>query len=415
MTTTKSHSRFYEWLLFFISPLIATWVSIKNFRQFANPNILWAFVIFFGFTFAIGSENQGSDINRYVYQLKQLYQQSFTFQEGIDYFFQSGEADVMRIFIALVLSRFTDNTLALTTVYAVIFGYFFSRNFFYLLEKLEGKIKPWTWFLLLVFFLIVPYWKLNGFRFWTATHIFIFGLLPYIFEGKTKRLLFCFVPLLFHFSFITPLLILFTYRFLPKNISFLFYFFLLTTFVNQLDVTMVKNAIASVAPNIYVERTEGYLAETKTENLRSGSSGSEKNWYAVWNSKALSFSVVISFILVYLNYKKNDFFEIKYRALFCFSLWFGALANLLSSFPSGGRFVIVGNLMCFFLIIVGFQNIFSPSLQKRIIMFTGPLLILFVIVGIRSGFYANSITTALGNPIVALFFSEHTSLNDIIK
>lgn len=414
MIITKTN-RFYNWIYFFISPIIGAFVSIKYFREIKNPNILWAFVVFFGFTFAIGAENQGSDIVRYALQLKSLHQQTFSFEEGIAYFLNSGEIDVMRIFIALVLSRFTDSTIALTTVYTLIFGYFFSRNMFYLLNQFKGKIQPWTWMLFLVFFLIVPYWNVGGFRFWTATHIFIFGLLPYLYEGKKKYLWFCFVPLLFHFSFLTPLLILLVYKIIPKNITVLFVLFVITSFVNQLDVTVIKNTFASIAPNIYVERTDSYLMEDRVENLRSGTAFSQKNWYSVWYTKALSISIFISFSLLYFQQKKASFLTGAQLHFFGFALFFYAMANILSSFPSGGRFLYIAGLVSYFFIALCYQNVLSEGTRLRMYYWNVPLLVLFVLVSIRTGFYYNSLTTVCGNPVIALFVSDHFSLNDVIK
>lgn len=411
----EKNNTLYNWVYFFFSPLIGAYVSIKNFRELQNPNILWAFVVFFGFTFATGTESQGSDIVRYALQLKTLYQQTFTFEEGITYFLKSGEIDVMRIFIALVLSRFTDSTIALTTVYTIIFGYFFSRNMFYLLNQLKGKIQPWTWVLFLVFFLIVPYWNVGGFRFWTATHIFIFGLLPYLYEGKKKYLWFCFLPLLFHFSFLTPLFILLVFKIIPKNITVLFVLFVVTSFINQLDVTVIKNAFASVAPNIYVERMGSYMVEDRVENLRSGTVFSQKNWYTVWYAKALSISIFFSFCLLYFQQKKAAILTATQLHFFGFALFFYAVANILSSFPSGGRFLFIAGLVSYFFITFCYQNVLSEGLRQKIYYWNLPLLVLFVLVSIRTGFYYNSLTTVCGNPIIAFFISDHFSLNDVIK
>ena len=38
--------------------------------------------------------------------------------------------------------------------------------------------------LIFALILVIPIWFINSFRMWTAFHVFIFGLLPYIFENK---------------------------------------------------------------------------------------------------------------------------------------------------------------------------------------------------------------------------------------
>src|SRR3954469_8515365 len=106
-------------------------MSIKKYRDKWSPNILWAFVIFFGFTFAIGNESQGSDITRYVAQYQSFYGHELTLDDSIEIFKKSEDADVMRVSLALLLSRFSSSSVVLTTVYALIFGFFYSRNIFY--------------------------------------------------------------------------------------------------------------------------------------------------------------------------------------------------------------------------------------------------------------------------------------------
>src|SRR5690625_4997052 len=169
---------YFAALMFFIWPLLAVISAFRNYRSNWGKNILWAFVAFYGFSFAIGAENQGSDIVRYAEEVEYLHKVEMTISDAFTYYGQSGEIDILRTFIAVTLSRFTDSQAILTLVYGIIFGFFFSRNMWYVLERLKGRIHPITVLLLCSFFLVIPIWNINGFRMWTAAHIFIYGLLP---------------------------------------------------------------------------------------------------------------------------------------------------------------------------------------------------------------------------------------------
>ena len=184
-----SSERKYYWMFFWFSPLITTVFALKNHRYTFAKNILWAFIVFYGFTFAIGEESTGSDIVRYVEEYQLLYGETFTFEEIVKYYRNRGEIDVLRTFLAMSVSRFSNSQSVLTAVYGLIFGFFFSRNLFYLLSKLEGKSRRVTFLLLSCFFLAVPIWNINGFRMYTAMHMFFYGVDAISVGGKETRII----------------------------------------------------------------------------------------------------------------------------------------------------------------------------------------------------------------------------------
>jgi hypothetical protein len=62
------------------------------------------------------------------------------------------------------------------------------------------------------------------------------------------------------------------------------------------------------------------------------------------------------------------------------------------------------------------QNNKQEKWMKRAISVSIPLLLLFIIVEFRKGFYFASITTVLGNPLIAIYtFGENIPLNELIK
>ncbi|MCF6351469.1 MAG: EpsG family protein [Cyclobacteriaceae bacterium] len=407
----------YNWLLFFIYPAAALVVSFSNYKSASAKNILWAFVVFFGFTFAIGKESSDSDINRYIDQYVALYGKPMTTQDAILYYEKSREVDVIRPFLAIVLSRISNHPALLTTVYALIFGFFYSRNIFYLINQFQGKISNWTWLLVIVFTLIVPFWTINGFRFWTATHIFIYGLMPFLLEGNKKRLIFVLIPVLFHFSFVIPLFSVVAFFFIPKRLWLFVLIFVATVVYNEINVQWLANYVQLTEEEKVIDRTSAYIDDKKVEEFRSGElKKSTPNWYVGLYRKGINYLVIISFVLIYwLNFKKR----ILNKGLFItfsFALWFYSFANVLSTIPSGGRFLTVAQLIAFVLIIVFFQNSYRKLFQQFVFPVFLPAILLFIIVAIRDGFYYMSVSTVLGNPISALMaMGQHLSLNDVIK
>ena len=213
VTTTKKRLQASDshWFLFFLMPFFAGFTALRNYKAPWAKNVIWAFVVFFGFTFAIAKENNDIDVVRYMDELRELNARSLSLTDIMDVFRDSGDVDILKTLIAIIVSRFTNNTQVLTAVYGFIFGFFYSRCIWYLFERLRGKLKWVTVLMIIVFSLINPFWNLNGFRFNTAVLIFLYGLLPFLFENKKSKLVLSYLSVFVHFSFLLPVVILTVY------------------------------------------------------------------------------------------------------------------------------------------------------------------------------------------------------------
>lgn len=408
-------SGYYAACIFLVWPLLAVVSAFRNYRSSWGKNILWAFVAFYGLTFAIGAESQGSDIVRYVDEIEYLHGIPMSMNDAVNYYLQSGEVDILRTIIAIAVSRVTESQSVLTLIYCFIFGFFFSRNIWYVLDRLKGKLRPITLLLLVCFFLVVPMWSIISFRMWTAAHIFIYGLLPFLFEGKWRGVFIASLSILVHFAFLVPMGVLFAYIIFGNRLTIYFIFFILTFLFAEINVEAFNDIVESYAPEIVQERTEGYRAENQVESYRESSETNEV-WYSVWYGRALRWAVMG--FLVILFWRGRTFFKDHERwlHLFSFTLLFFGVANLMSSLPSGGRYLSVATLPALALITMYVQNRQQERGMRQLIFLTTPALLLFVVVSVRIGLYSLSPTTILGNPIVALFLSgEYISLNDVMK
>ncbi len=400
--------------LFFLNPFLLFISSLRNNRAAWAPNALWAFVVFFGFTFAIGAESQESDIVRYVELNEFFYENVNSVQDAITIYVNSGEIDFIRYVVAFIVSRITDSQSVFIASLALIFGFFYSRNVFLLFRQFKGQLHYWTWVLVVVFLLVVPFWEINGFRFWTATHVFLYGVLVYLLEGKKRGQWFCGLSFLFHFSFVVPIIALIIYHFIPKNLSGLLVVFAITLFVREFDITPVNNALNQYAPTIFVERAGGYLETEKVEQFRSVSGG--KIWYAIWYLKGLQIVISVLLILAALKFIKWIHQVPAFHSLLAFTLLMYSVANILSSVPSGGRFLKLALLLAVFCITTIYQNYYRNSLKRYWLPLASPAFALFILVSIRIGFYFISVTTLVGNPIVAFFTANNNlAIIDIIK
>ena len=104
----------------------------------------------------------------------------------------------------------------LLMVYAIFYGYFLSRNLYYIYSKSTNHnfyINKW---IVITLFFLIPIWFINGFDFYFATQIFLYATIPYIYENKTRRLPLLILAPLTHFSFFFVIGVFFIYYFSQK-------------------------------------------------------------------------------------------------------------------------------------------------------------------------------------------------------
>ena len=407
----------YSWLFFLMSPFLSMIFAFKDYFLPNAKNIFWAFCTFYGLTFAIGTESSSSDITRYILELQSLHGQSqYSIADIIQYFISSGEVDILRTIISYIISRFTGSAAVLTMVYGFIFGFFFSRNIWYVFGLLEGKLNYFEKISLLALVLVVPIWFLNGFRMYTAFHVFLYGLLPYIFENKKKSLWFVYLSFLVHFSFLVPISILLTYLVLGNQLKMYFIIFIISIFITNIDVSIVNQYAEQYMPTVLDERTSGYRDEDKVAQLKENIENSAKNWYAIWYRKILVWALILLLFYFFLFANPLIKFIPEWKKLFSLTLIYYSTANILMNLPSGGRFLSISIFLTLTMLILYLNQFKNDSKLKSLLLLLSPAFLLFIIVSFREGFYNTSVSTILGNPLIAIFTAgENVSLNDLIK
>lgn len=376
--------------------------------------MMWAFTIFYGLTFVISDE--GMDSSRYKYKFIELSRETISFTEYASTFYdEEGQtADVVDPTIQYVLSRFTDNPRILFGTYGLIFGFFYSRNLFYILNRLQSKLKPGVVLLIVSFALLAPIWDLNGFRFNTAIHIYLFGLLPFLFEQKKKWIWVSAATVFMHFSWVFPVLILLVYLIMGNRLYIFFFFFIISMFVSEVNVGIIGNTIEESLPKVFHQRSTGYIGEEKVEAFKE-STEDNRNWYVTAHRNALKWVIIIFMSVIF--FQSKDYLK-KHKGmlrLLCFTLLFYGCANVSSLVPSGARFIVEANLLALAFIILYVQNGPKETLIDKLIPFTIPVLLLFIIVKIRMGFDSIGVISIFGNPLFLFFFDTDVALITLFK
>jgi hypothetical protein len=400
--------------LFLVWPFLSLAAAFKNHKKSWAKNIFWAFCAFYGFTFAIGAESQGSDIVRHVAEFQELHGMNMTFENASAYMGRQEQIDILRPVLAFFVSRVTDSQAVFTMAYAIIFGFFFSRNVWYVMERLNGKVMPATLLLIGCLLLVIPIWSINAFRFPTASQIFLYGLLPYICEGKKNRLWISYCSILAHYALIVPVIVLTAYIIAGNRLVLYYAFFMITAFIAELDIALLNELAENYLPEAFADRSEGYRREDQVEEFRE--TERDVRWYARWHLPALQW-YLIGFLNV-LFFRSRTFFEghKEWLGIFAFTLLMFGVANLFVSIPSGHRFLRIPIYTALALIIFYIQNRPKDKIVNWYFYAASPLILLYVVVTVRMGLYNTSVASVLGNPIIAMFTAgDSFSLNDLMR
>ena len=416
--TSVSTIRRNSLFLFLAWPFFTLIYAIRNYQANWAKDIIWLFVVFHGLTITIhdvGEEKR--DANRYRDKFVKMAAKSVTFQNITSLFYTEDEdtqyVDVLELIIIYIVSRFSANYHVLFAVFGLIFGYFYSRNIWYLIEKAGGKLARENIPIIFTFAFIVGFWEINGFRFYTAVHLFFYGALPYLLEGNKKRLWFSAIAMLMHFSFVAPVGILLIYLLLRNRTNVYFALFITTFFVKELNVGQVGEFLSNNLPEIFLPRVKNYTSDAYLEVLDVLSS--RGNWYIKLYDDALKWSVVSFLIVIFMTGKG---FLKKYNGLqnlFSFTLLFYSFANIFALMPSGGRFIALANLFSVAIIFMYVQFAPRVKLLRRVILLALPALGLFSIVSVRVAIDTMGFFSILGNPILSSFIDADITIIEVVK
>ena len=403
-------------LLFLIWPFFAVTYAIRNYKAVWAKNIIWFFVVFYGFTITIHNIGEETiDANRYRTRFEDMAKEEVTFQNftSLLYDEDAKTVDVIEITIVFLLSRVTSNYHILFAVFGLIFGYFYSRNIWYLIEQAGGKITAANIPVILTFAFIVGFWEINGFRFWAATHIFLYGTLRFLYEGKKKYVWLSVLSAFMHFSFFLPVGILGIYAVLGRRTNLYFFLFIFTFFMKELNLSQIREFLMNNLPSIFLPRVKTYTTQEYADKVSDALVN--VNWYVVLYRDLLKWTVVTFLILIFLRGKKFMKRYNGFENLFSFILLFYSIANIFSLMPSGGRFVIVSNLFSMAAIFLYVQ--FSPreKTMKRLISIAVPALALYSIVSLRVALDTMGFFSVFGNPLLSVFIDVDITLIEVVK
>lgn len=369
------------WLIFFIWPLGSVFYAFRNYKQKWSKNLLWAYVVFYGYIFTI-PENSNIDANSYRDYLLFFNHSNISFSQVLSSYLPTNSfgirrtnLDLLNPLLTYTTAQFTDDYHILYLLAGVIFGFFFSRNMWMILDKLKGKLKFGTGTIIFLLFFIIPPWNMNGLRFWTASQIFIYGALRY-YNNDKKGIWFIFASALSHFTFVLPIILVFLHKKLFKNkYKLYFLLFLITLPLSILTIDSFSNLVSSVIPSVFQDKLDSYTSEVTMKRVQE-STARESILTMIYGYFRIVLLLLISGYL-FLKYNKLKIHFPDYiKNLLCFVLIFMIFMNIIGFVPSLHRFNTVPFFLMMGAFLIVYQN-YNINGMRTLIWILLPFCILY--------------------------------------
>lgn len=413
-------------VLTFLFPFAGLIYSLANWRQSWAKNAFWLACVYLGAVFIFCPEGTilgvGADGGRYALDLMNFHENRSDFLSVLaQYRLERDSLDFYQPLVTYIVSRFTDNAHLLFAVFAAVFGFFYSRNIWYVLDRLPQKKLGNIFILVALYFLACPITQINGVRMWTALHVFVYAMMPYLWERDKSKLWWVIVTPLIHFSFLYVAIFALVYSLLPlrlktKSNTFMliaFVLYIATLFVNSISLDAFSEVAMEYTPDSFERKVEIYVNQDYAD--RRIEAQSSYNWYIAVSNIFKKWIYNIIFILLLPCIKRNFKSERNIINLYLFTLLFGSIANLMALIPSGGRFQLVALMfkLSLFLLVL-FRIPYDDRLYK-IVSFACLILILPLVVDFRTTLDYVGITLVFGNFFTALFVESNIPIIDFIK
>lgn len=410
----------YLAFLYLLWPFSFLLLSVRKIKTSLAANLIWAFCAYFAYSLSIADASM--DANRLVEFFLDYKSKSLSLREFVGdlYNEQGWAADILLPLLQFTLAELGASTEVYLAVLGLVFGYFYSRNLSFVSSRLAGQTPRLAWLFYAGFALSIPFWYINGFRFWTAAHIFIFGVFRYLDYEKRGTLLLAASSMLVHFSFLFPVAVLAVYVLLKNRTKLYMGFLLFSTLFSGIDAEVVQQSsplLKAYLPVVFEKKISGYAGEQYVEKIEKMQKEVQLNWYAAYRESLLRYLLIGLCLLIYIKRKEVWKTEGLYLNWFSFALLFFASTLLLVKIPSGGRFVLLAYLLSlgYFSLVfnqpAGFR-LLSPVAKSLSYAIIG----LYMIVEVRSGFDSISLDTLFSNPIlVTLWGKTEVSLIHLLK
>ena len=324
---------------------------------------------------------------------------------------QGGYQDLYQPVITFLISRFTDQAWVLFGVFGILLGFVYSRSIWFLVEGVGSRYSPAIVFLVVAFALNVSFADgLNGVRFWTACHVFVFGVLFYLDSRNSKYLLVLLLTPLIHFSYFLPCALFLVFLMVRRYGSAIYLFFIASFLVSQLDLAIVKSALQYL-PMSFEDRSMNYI--NILESPTGPRSASSEAWFLRLGNQFLTvFVISVSTYLYWKGFHRGNSAGTK---IFLFGMFIYGFMNLVSYVPSSVRFFSIAEMLLTAALILFLSREQVSKKERQLLGAVSILLIIDMALGVRGILQFASTYLLLGNFVIAPFVEADVGLYEFFN
>ncbi len=392
-------------LLFLFWPLLAFILALRYYHLREAKIIVYLFFVFFGATFYLGNPTFDSFGLFQEFQLiaNRPFGEFWTILSGL---YTETRADMAQPFILFSVSRLGNNQFLIFGALAAVFGWFYLRGINMVFSpSVKQNVNAFIFFL--YFLSIVPIFRINGFRFWTAAWVFFYGAYNVVQSRDMRFFIFSLLSILFHFSFIFPNVILIAWFLLGNRNKAYTMLLVISILIPELFWPQIQSVAAFFGGtieakfNVYTNPEYGEKILAMRQSLR---------WFM--NMAGWGIFYYTLFMLFYLKSRYEKILEnIRLNNLFSFSLLFLSAVNFTRYIPSMGRFMTIFYLFAFSYFIAILAHFKDNKLRLSTWLGLVPMM-LSMIITIRAGMEMTSLW--LLAPLPLAIYAEPVSVYEFL-
>jgi len=375
-------------MIFIISPIIAVFSSIPNFRF---KEARWIIILFFGLfgMTMIVQDGKDAKVHSDIFVNSYVDKDFTTFKEETKniLLLRSGDNggatndDMYLHLISYIGSRLSSNPAILFFIVSFIYGIFYIAGVRSVYENLDNKLD----FLLGTIFFLFVFWKsfegINSIRNWTAGWIFFNGVFNYFKTQHKKYIILVLVSPLVHFAYAAitiPFFVILIFGNRPK----IYFLILVVSFFFSLEsVDIIYNYLNLTDLG---SQKSAYIDQGSSEEyLQEGSGSALHAKYYVLVGK-LVVSILFYYAILFLGYLKKEEHTNLMMGLASMGILMISFSNLVSfSITLNNRVFTNGGLyMLAYLVILysaSFRNKVSMKFYgyKMIVYLSFPFILFF--------------------------------------
>ncbi len=412
MTTHTKKKNFVKYIGFFIWPFVSL---VMAFREYKNTsllkNIIILFSAFIGLTFVISSDTIDANSYRDAFLAYGKTDFSNLTHRFLDYvsFADKNIPDFLLDIVFFIVSRFTDDFRYLFAAFGLIFGFFYAS----IIATLLGMVKRGFSFNLMMLIIgialiINPSHGINQFRFYTASVVFTYGTLMFVYFEKQRFFLLALTSLFVHVGLILPVFSLLIFRIFGKK-DFVY-----------IPVAIISIIYSGIDFNFFGQYMSifGAAVEYKFNAYASSSNALDRLedmqnrvWYAVIWQQTILYALYALYVLYYIKFRAK--FTKQVHRLFSYSLILISMVNFIKGFSMDFRY---NNVLILILLIFLFiaENTYPLSKTNRIYKLLLPAFLLSYGIQFKALLSTMDYMIFIKNPLIAVIVTPLESITQLL-